>query len=313
VIPAPVPPAASLPVLPPTMRFLQRDWLSSNMVLFDDGGQAALVDSGYVKHRELTVAMVRRLLGARPLDLLVNTHLHSDHCGGNGLLQATWGCRTLVPAASAQAVRDWDMDRLTYEATGQRCDRFGFDGTIDDGNTLCLGGLDWSVIAAPGHDPDGVVLHCPTEGILISADALWQDGFGVIFPELLGEPGFDAQRAILERIGALDVRLVIPGHGAMFADVAQALDRAHRRLDYLSAEPPRNARHAIKVLLKFLLLERESIPLADVREWTGSTPLVVETNRRHLGMAPDELTDWAVTALVKAGAARIDGGLLVDA
>jgi glyoxylase-like metal-dependent hydrolase (beta-lactamase superfamily II) len=295
------------------MRFLQRDWLSANHVLFDDGEQAALVDSGYVKHRELTVAMVRRLLGARPLDLLVNTHLHSDHCGGNGLLQATWGCRTLVPAASAQAVRDWDMARLTYEATGQRCDRFGFDGTIDDGDTLCLGGLDWSVIAAPGHDPDAVVLHCPSERLLISADALWQDGFGVIFPELVGEPGFDAQHAILERIARLDIRLVIPGHGAMFTDVAEALGRAHRRLDYLRADPARNARHAVKVLLKFLLLEREAIPLAGVRDWFASIPLVVEPNRRHLGLAPDELTDWTIAALVKAGAARIEGGMLIDA
>jgi glyoxylase-like metal-dependent hydrolase (beta-lactamase superfamily II) len=295
------------------MRFLQRDWLSANHVLFDDGKVTALVDSGYVKHRELTRAMVARLLGDRPLDLLVNTHLHSDHCGGNGLLQATWPCRTLIPAASAAAVRDWDTARLTYDATGQRCDRFGFDGTIDDGDTLRLGGLDWSVIAAPGHDPDAVVLHCPSERILISADALWQDGFGVIFPELVGEPGFDAQRAILDRIAALDVRLVIPGHGAMFTDVAGALDRAHRRLDYLSADPTRNARHAIKVLLKFLLLEHEAMPLAGVRDGFASIPLVVEPNRRHLGLAPDELTDWAIAALVKAGAARIQDGLLIDA
>jgi glyoxylase-like metal-dependent hydrolase (beta-lactamase superfamily II) len=295
------------------MRFLQRDWLSANHVLFDDGARTALVDSGYVKHRELTRAMVARLLGDRPLDLLVNTHLHSDHCGGNGLLQATWHCRTLIPAASADAVRNWDATRLTFEATGQRCDRFGFDGTLDDGDMLRLGDLDWTVIAAPGHDPDAVMLHCAAEGMLISADALWEDGFGVIFPELLGEPGFEAQRTVLERIAALDVGLVIPGHGAMFDDVQGALERAHSRLDYLAADPRRNARHAIKVLLKFLLLERESMPLVGVREWFASIPLVVEPNRRHLGMAPDELADWTVAALVKAGAARIEDGLLLDA
>ena len=295
------------------MRFLQRDWLSANHVLFIADQGTALVDSGYVKHRELTVALVRRALGERALDLLVNTHLHSDHCGGNGHLQTTWRCRTLVPAASAQAVREWDMARLTFEATGQRCDRFGFDDVIADGDRLELGGLAWQAIAAPGHDPDAVVLHCEEEAILISADALWEDGFGVIFPELLGDPGFEGQRAILDRIESLNVRLVIPGHGAMFTDVAGALARARQRLDYLSADPQRNARHAIKVLLKFLLLEHESMPLREVREGFPKIPLVAGPNRLHVGMADEALADWTIAALVKAGAARIEGDRLVDA
>jgi glyoxylase-like metal-dependent hydrolase (beta-lactamase superfamily II) len=299
--------------LPPTMRFLQRDWLSANHVLFIDDDATALVDSGYVKHRDLTVALVRRLLGDRPLDLLVNTHLHSDHCGGNGLAQSTWGCRTLVPAGNAVAVRDWDMARLTFEATGQRCDRFTADGALGDGDQIVLGGLSWRAIGAPGHDPDAVVLHCADEGILISADALWEDGFGVIFPELLGDPGFDGQREILDRIESLAVRLVIPGHGRMFTDVGGALARAHARLDYLSVDPERNARHAIKVLLKFLLLDREAIPMAEVREAFPRIPLVAEPNRRHIGMADEAIGEWAASALVKAGAARIESGRLLDA
>ena len=55
---------------------------------------AALVDTGYATHAPQTLALVQQALGARPLDLIVNTHLHSDHCGGNALLQAAWPCRT---------------------------------------------------------------------------------------------------------------------------------------------------------------------------------------------------------------------------
>jgi glyoxylase-like metal-dependent hydrolase (beta-lactamase superfamily II) len=42
------------------------------------------------------------------------------------------------------------------------------------------------VLAAPGHDPHMVMLFNRERGILISADALWEHGFGAIFPEIEG-------------------------------------------------------------------------------------------------------------------------------
>src|SRR5580698_11418817 len=104
--------------LPASIRVFERGWLSSNNVLLVDDVCAALVDTGYATHAPQTVALVREALGTRPLDLIVNTHLHSDHCGGNALLQATWPCRTEIPAQEADAVRNWDETRLTYRATG---------------------------------------------------------------------------------------------------------------------------------------------------------------------------------------------------
>ena len=59
--------------------------------------------------------------------------------------------------------------------------------------TARLGGFDWQVISAPGHDPHAVILFNPDTRVLISADALWERGFGVIFPELEGESGFAEQ------------------------------------------------------------------------------------------------------------------------
>jgi glyoxylase-like metal-dependent hydrolase (beta-lactamase superfamily II) len=135
----------------------------------------------------------------------------------------------------------------------------------------------------------------------------------VIFPELDGASGFAEQRAILERIASLDVAVALPGHGPMFTDVAGALERAHRRLDHLAADPARNARHAIKVMLKFLLLEREQVPLDAVPSLMASIPLADDANRRFLGMAPAALADWAVAELLRAGAASLGDGTLHNA
>jgi glyoxylase-like metal-dependent hydrolase (beta-lactamase superfamily II) len=296
--------------LPPTMRVFERGWLSSNNVLFIGAHETALVDSGYLSHAPQTLALVGHALGGRPLDRLLNTHLHSDHCGGNAALQARYGCHTAIPVAEAAKVRDWDVDALSYRATGQRCERFGFDATLSPGQRLVLGDLEWTALGAPGHDPHSLVFYCAGEGILISADALWQNGFGVIFPELDGDSGFAEARATLQMIDTLDVRLVIPGHGTPFTDVKPALARAMSRVDFLEADPRRNAENAVKVLLKFLLLERQQIPVADIAAMFDSVPVLANARSRYFGQEAPALAEWAVHSLVRAGAARREGDIL---
>jgi glyoxylase-like metal-dependent hydrolase (beta-lactamase superfamily II) len=300
-------------LLPASMRIFERGWLSANNILFIGRDETALIDSGYVLHAPQTLALVRHALGARRLDRLINTHLHSDHCGGNAALQAHYGSHTAIPVAEADAVRAWDEDGLSYKATGQQCARFGFDATVAPGDRLVLGDLRWEALAAPGHDPRSLIFYCADEGILISADALWQNGFGVIFPELEGDSGFAEARDTLALIGGLDVRLVIPGHGAPFTDVKAALARAGSRLDFLEGDPRRNAENAVKVMLKFLLLERQSIAQADLPALFASIPVVEGARRRFLPMSCYELAGWAAGGLVRAGAARIDAGMLVNA
>jgi glyoxylase-like metal-dependent hydrolase (beta-lactamase superfamily II) len=246
--------------LPASIRVFERGWLSSNNVLLIDSRHTTLIDTGYATHAPQTVALVQHALGARALDRIVNTHLHSDHCGGNALLQQTWQCETLIPPAEADAVRRWDETRLTFRATGQFCERFSATGALAPGMHIELGSLDWQVLGAPGHDPHSLMLYCADERVLISADALWENGFGVIFPELDGESGFAEQQAVLELIASLDVATVIPGHGAPFANVQQALARAFSRLAWLRADPARNAKNALKVLLVFRLLDVRATP-----------------------------------------------------
>lgn len=298
--------------LHPSIHVFERGWLSSNNVLLLGRHDTALIDSGYVTHRQQTLELVRHALRGRHLDRLYNTHLHSDHCGGNAALQAHFGCDTFIPEAEADKVRRWDEDALSFKATGQQCERFTIDGVVTPGETLTLGDLEWQVLGAPGHHAHSVIYYCPAEKVLVSADALWQNGFGVIFPELEDDGGFAEAGATLDLIAGLDVRVVIPGHGAVFEDVAGALSRARRRLDFLSADPKRNAEYAVKVLLKFLLLERQSMPLAAVGPLLGSIPLMVDIGRRHFGMSAEELAAWAVKQLVRACSARVENDILLN-
>ena len=296
---------------PPGLQLFQRGWLSSNNILFISDKQTALVDSGYVSHAAQTLALVQHSLQGRQLDLLINTHLHSDHCGGNALLQQTYTCKTLIPKADLPLVASWDEAQLSFAATGQECPRFGFDGSLQEGDELHLGNLHWQVLGAPGHDPHSVVLYCPQEGILISADALWENGFGVIFPELEGASGFAEQAAILQLIDDLDIRLVIPGHGAAFTDKSAAVARARSRLDYLAADPKRNARNAIKVLIAFMLLDKRELNLNQLSDCLTKVRMM-RVAVMQLALPIDQLLPQLIQELVKAGAARFDGERLLS-
>jgi glyoxylase-like metal-dependent hydrolase (beta-lactamase superfamily II) len=219
---------------------------------------------------------------ARTLHVLANTHLHSDHCGGNAGLQSAYpALRTLIPPAQALAVDAWDMLALTYEPTGQRCPRFGFEGVLVPGSAIRLGDHDWQIHAAPGHDPHAVILFEPQSRCLISADALWENGFGVVFPELEGDSGFDEVSDTLDLIESLAPQVVIPGHGAVFTDVAGALARARSRLLAQRSNPQRHALHAAKVLIKYHMLEFQAKPQSALLEWMDQTTLLRGIAQHH--------------------------------
>ncbi len=299
--------------LPASLRFIQRDWLSSNQIVGIEGDEATVVDSGYAKHAGQTVALVKQVLDADGVHLVrvVNTHLHSDHCGGNRALADAFGCSITIPKASADEVAAWDESRLSFAATGQQCPRFAHDATLRPGDTLRLGGLDWDVHAAPGHDPKSLIFHCEREGLLISADALWENGFGILFPEIEGESGFAEQQAVLDLIGRLRAERVLPGHGPMFGDVDAALARARAKLDAMRSDPRRHARHALKVLVKFLLLDLERIDERALHE-RAQDAVVMRSAAAQIGMDYEQALKWAADSLVEQGLLRREAGELVD-
>jgi len=300
--------------LPNDIRVLERGWLSSNNVLLLSDAGSALVDSGYVTHAAQTVALVAGALGSNPLGLLVNTHLHSDHCGGNSALQLRHpALRTLIPPGQAEQVRLWNPAALSYTPTGQACARFSVDATLQPGTTLLLGKRHWQVLAAPGHDPHSVVLFEPELRLLISADALWENGFGVVFPEIEGVGAFDDVAATLDLIETLRPRVVIPGHGPIFTELDSALFAARQRLAQFVADPRRHARHAAKVLLKFKLLEMQRISLADFHQWIGQASYFTLLHRGYFSTL--NFNAWIsdlLQDLQRIGAARVEDQLLVN-
>lgn len=294
------------------IHIFERGWLSSNNVLLLDSTKGHVVDTGYSSHSEQTVCLVHGALAGRPLNSILNTHLHSDHCGGNAALKVAYpDVEILIPPGQAAAVSAWDVDALTYRPTGQQCPRFRHDELLVPGAEVILAGHPWEIHAAPGHDPHAVLLYQATHRVLISGDALWENGFGVVFPELEGCDAFSDVASTIDVIEQLEPSLVIPGHGPAFTDVAASIARARSRLDQFQQQPSRHAEYAAKVLVKFRLLEVQQTSLEALEQWFQSTRYFELVQRT----CPEiELTlNRLVQRLVTAGAAKINGDMIIDA
>lgn len=301
--------------LPTGVQVFERGWLSSNNILFLGSQSSALVDSGYSTHAEQTTGLVGAALQQRPLDLLLNTHLHSDHCGGNAALQRSYPeLQTLIPPGQASLVSSWDPVALNYLPSGQHCPRFKFDGLLLPGTVVQLADTAWQIHAAPGHDPHSIILFEPRSQTLISADALWEKGFGVVFPELDGETAFDEVAATFDLIERLDPRWVIPGHGPVFGYRAEVLANARERLNAFVKSPDRHAHHAAKVLLKFKLLDQQQIPFADFVRWAANTSYFQLIHQRFVPSVPiDHWMEQLTQELLRSAAARREGDMVYNA
>lgn len=274
-----------------------------------------MVDSGYCTHAEQTLALVKGALGDRPLDLLLNTHLHADHCGGNAALQSRYpAVVTRIPPGQVEYVQHWNPVALTYVPTGQQCPPFQIEieGLLEPGKELSLADRDWQVHGSPGHDPHSIILFEPQSRTLISADSLWENGFGVVFQELESEQAFDAVASTLDLIESLAPLVVIPGHGKVFTHVEQSLAAARRRLDGFVRDPVKHATHAAKVLIKFKLLELQRLSLAELGRW--APPYFGMVHQRWFSEL--EQSAWITQLaeeLVRSGAARREGEYLLNA
>lgn len=297
-------------LFPDSVRVVVRGWLNCNQVLLRSPGGHVLVDSGYAACAQETLARLRdpAVLGDEPLAALVNTHCHSDHIGGNAAIARAYGCPVTIPRDEVPTIDDWAIQERWNAYVDQYAEPFAYQATIAAGESFRAAGREWQAHAAPGHDMEGLLFFDPVDRILISGDALWENGLGFVWPHEPPNPFVDAALEALDTIERLAPRVVIPGHGTPFTDVAAALGRARSRMAAFASDPQRTARHMMKVMFVFSLLHRGGIAVADADAYVAGVPCYRDLDERFLGEGLDGLGRRLVAGLEKAGTMAIEGG-----
>jgi glyoxylase-like metal-dependent hydrolase (beta-lactamase superfamily II) len=283
--------------LPAWVTWQQRPFPDANLLLLH-GRQPALVDSGFVGHTQQTAAWARAQAGQ--VALVVNTHWHADHVGGNGLLQAT-GAGIASSAPDAQAVARRDPGCCLAEYLDQPVSPYAVDVPLDDGQVLRLGDADWQVVRTPGHTPGHLSLWQPEEGLLVVGDALSDYDVGWVNLALDGHDAAATALASLQRLADLAAQVLLPAHGPIPADPATAFATALARAQRLVDDPAGAVWYGARRIFAFALMIRDGIPTHEVEPYLRARAWLTDA-ARLLNRTPEAFAAELVDTMLASGA-----------
>jgi len=204
---------------------------SVNCYLIQTGAGFVLIDTGPSRGRaELDAALAAAGCTPGTLSLIVLTHGDFDHTGNAAYLREKYGAPLAMHAGDLEMLTRGNMfvnrkspwlvsllAPLLVLLVGPlmgfgRSERCTPSLTLDDGDDLAPYGIDARVLALGGHSAGslGVLLE---DGTFFCGDLL-ANREEPAFNELMPDP--DTAQATLERLKALSIQTVYPGHGAPF-------------------------------------------------------------------------------------------------
>ena len=161
-----------------------------------------LVDTGAGQNKDYLFSKIKENgINPEDIELVVNTHCHFDHIGGN----------YFFPNAKI-AVHELDAISMKNKDTlGTGCSAFlinennsRVDRELVDGDKIA----DFEVIHTPGHTAGGICLWDGEN--LITGDTIFAGG-GVGRMDIGGN--YEDMKNSVERLLELDVKNIYPGHG----------------------------------------------------------------------------------------------------
>jgi glyoxylase-like metal-dependent hydrolase (beta-lactamase superfamily II) len=220
----------------------QSDFFATNSGLFVSRGEAALVDPAMRPAEIDAIAQQAASLGVAPRWLVI-THSHWDHVLGPERLPGipvVAHARYAEVAARGAAVIAHEVSRWEV-AAGLPARPAPFapppaDVLAESGHTLEVGALRLELIPVPGHAADQVAVYEPESACLWAADILSDVEIPFVSHRLA------EYELTLERLAALDVRALVPGHGQPTAHPAEIRQRLAHDRAYLAELRARVAR-----------------------------------------------------------------------
>lgn len=182
----------------------------------------ALIDAGTGEHFDLVRQNLHRF-GVTPADieLIINTHCHYDHAGGDRDFVKAAGCEVAIHELEAELLKKGDqIITLAGSLFGRRrLEPVEVARKLWDGDQIKLGELRLQVLHTPGHTAGGISLFEPRQRLLFSGDAIFSDGIGRV-----DLPTGDAKalHTSIMRLAKLNAQKMYPGHGPTVEENAHA-------------------------------------------------------------------------------------------
>ncbi len=159
----------------------------------------------------------------KTINIIMNTHLHGDHCWGNDDFKKASGAEILLHTIQKQ---------LGDAATTQTSKFFGVpavelsEDRVVDEDRLNLGETEIEFIPSPGHSPESICFYYRQEKVLICGDVIFNQNTGRV--DLPGGSA-DQLKQSIERLSKLDVEYLLPGH----MDIVTGADNVRRNFEFI--------------------------------------------------------------------------------
>lgn len=194
----------------------------ANLYLVLGDTTAMLIDTGT---GILDMRKEAEAIADKPL-MVINTHCHYDHCGGNNSFETVHihdaekeyiahpdsqhtAAFLMQPSDFVFLPEEFDVDSYMVKPA-QRVVSLHNNQLIDIGN------FQFRVLHMPGHSPGSICLYEPTKKLLFSGDVIYA---GTLYYNL---PFSDTETYLksLKQLSQLDITTCFPGHN-------EPLDKAH--------------------------------------------------------------------------------------
>ncbi len=170
----------------------------------EDSKQAILIDPSAPSEKLRDFINDNKL----SLKLIINTHGHADHIGGDAFFKSHFHSKVVIHSADADMLISSKLNLSAYMEYDLAMP--AADSILSDGDKLELGSHIINVIHTPGHTPGGICLY--SENLLFSGDTLFQHDIGRT--DLPGGCYEDEISSVKHKLFTLpENTMVFPGHG----------------------------------------------------------------------------------------------------
>jgi len=179
-----------------------------------------LIDAGTGMNFETVKQNLSKFdLKPNDIELIVNTHCHYDHVGGDMNFIRSANCDVFIHELEADLLRKGDGVITCADMFGKKLEPIDVAKELREGGKIELGELTLEVLHTPGHTAGGICLYAPKQRILFSGDTIFSDGVGRTD---LPTGDVTALHNSIEGLLKLDVQTIYPGHGPIVEKNARA-------------------------------------------------------------------------------------------
>lgn len=291
--------------------FFERKFPSANMILIKDQ-LPILIDTGFgsdVKDTELLIK--EEGVSPEELHLIVNTHYHSDHVGGNYQLQKNYGVKIAAHKWEADLINSCDTEACGSEWLDQPVEPYRVDLRLSDNDEINTGRRTFNVLHTPGHTLGHISLYEPEEEILICGDLFHKNDIGWL--NIFREGVSSIQRSLesLDRLSMLRIQQAYSGHGPQMENPLAAIDAARKRFEKWLSMPDKVSWHACKRIFSFTLIIKNGLAKEDIGNYLLKCGWFQDFARYSFQLQPEEFIQILLDEMIRSGAASWHNNYLI--